>query len=239
MSLRVKRSELKYYINNDNISILRNILKKILRLDSNNQKNKRDYEVTSLYFDTFDNINLDEKLAGTLKRKKFRIRIYNKGSIIKFEEKNRENSVINKQSFLLDKEDAKEIISGNYNIIYDIINTNDCILPIYSELKSKSYRPRVIVQYDREAYTLSHGNTRITIDKNLRTFNNQTDLFNIKNNSYSILNTDIHILEVKYSLFLPSAVRAVLNSIIIQPNSISKFALCQKYIENNQWVDKL
>ena len=73
MSLNVKRSELKYNINNTNISILRNILKKLLRLDYNNQKNKRDYEVTSLYFDTFDNINLDEKLAGILKRKKFRL----------------------------------------------------------------------------------------------------------------------------------------------------------------------
>ena len=69
MSLNVKRFELKYYINSANIAILRNILKKLLKLDDNSQKNKRAYEVTSLYFDTFDNVNLDEKLAGILKRK--------------------------------------------------------------------------------------------------------------------------------------------------------------------------
>ena len=94
MSLNVKRFELKYYINSANIAILRNILKKLLKLDDNSQKNKRAYEVTSLYFDTFDNVNLDEKLAGILKRKKFRIRIYDKGSIIKFEQKNRTNNII-------------------------------------------------------------------------------------------------------------------------------------------------
>ena len=37
------------------------------------------------------------------------------------------------------------------------------------------YKPKVIVEYEREAYFLPYNNIRITFDKNLNTYNNFTD----------------------------------------------------------------
>jgi hypothetical protein len=235
----VNRTELKFYIKRDDILTIRNIIEKIMKLDSYTNLQKRDYQVTSLYFDTFDNKDLDEKLAGILKRRKIRIRYYGDNSIIKFEVKNRENLIINKESVKISKNEAAEIIQGNYDILNKFIKDNECLARTYLDLKTNIYRPRVVVRYDREAYVLPYGNTRITFDKNLRTSNNKVDLFNSKNLYYPILDDDIHILEVKYSLFLPQPVKYILNSINTQVSSISKFALCQKYIEKSPWVDRL
>ena len=153
--------------------------------------------------------------------------------------KKRENLIINKESVEISKNEAAEIIQGNYDILNKFIKDNECLARIYLDLKTNIYRPRVVVRYDREAYVLPYGNTRITFDKNLRTSNNRVDLFNNSNLYYPILDDDIHILEVKYSLFLPQPVKYTLNNINTQVSSISKFALCQKYIEKSPWVDRL
>ena len=99
--------------------------------------------------------------------------------------------------------------------------------------------PRVIVEYDREAYTLPYGNTRITIDKNLRTYNHATNLFNIKNPSIPVFNDSLHILEVKYTNYLPDQIKYALNGISVVPHSISKYVHCQKFINNSSWRDEI
>ena len=78
-----------------------------------------------------------------------------------------------------------------------------------------------------------------TINKNLRSYNNEIDLFNIKNPSYPILDDNLHILEVKFSNYLPQLVKYLLNSIDAIPHSISKYTLCQKHINPRPWTDSL
>ena len=63
---------------------------------------------------------------------------------------------------------------------------------------SEAYKPRVIVEYERQAYYLPYGNIRITFDKNLRTFNNHTNLFELNNAAMSpIFLNNNQVLEVK------------------------------------------
>jgi len=246
-NLRTIRQELKYYINVNNIVNLRNIIGEILDSDSNIEQSTKDYKVRSLYFDTIYNKDLNEKLDGILLRKKVRIRVYNDDSIIKLEFKNREGTSIDKTTIIISKEEANEIINGNYNIfsknhVYSNLLENKNDFPLWlakAKLKSIGYRPRVIVEYDREAYTMPHGNTRITIDKNLRTYNNQTDLFNINNTSSPIFLNNIQILEVKFSNYLPKVVQYVLNCVDAVPHSISKYVLCQRYMNSDPWSDRL
>ena len=93
-NLYVKRQELKYYVNAIEADRMRGLFSKILFSDKNTKDN-HGYLVSSLYFESYDDRNLDEKLDGILSRRKYRIRIYNKDySLIKLENKIKENNTI-------------------------------------------------------------------------------------------------------------------------------------------------
>ncbi len=68
------RHELKYNITPQELSVLRGILRPLLRGDPNGDA-KNEYVIRSLYFDTFDDQALTEKIAGVDIRRKYRIRI--------------------------------------------------------------------------------------------------------------------------------------------------------------------
>ena len=237
--MRVVRQELKYFINVNNIMNLQSMLPSVVQPDSFNRHKMNDYKVRSLYFDTIYNKDLDEKLDGILSREKVRIRLYNEKSIIKLEFKKRESTAIDKTTFVIDKSLADKIISRNYNINEFKNNDHLGIMKFLIKMKSIGYMPRVIVEYDREAYTLPFGNIRITIDKNLRTYNNDTNLFDIKNKSTPVFDDGLQILEVKFTNYLPKSVKYLLNSVEAIPHSISKYTLCQKYINYRPWNDHL
>jgi len=215
------------------------MLKTFLESDIYIQDKTNDYKVRSLYFDTIYNKDLDEKLDGILLREKARLRVYNDHSVIKLEFKKRESSSIDKSTFVISKELANSIINDEYTIKSIKSKYGSKMIKPLIKLRAIGYRPRVIVEYDREAYILPFGNTRITIDKNLRSYNNEKDLFNIKYQSYPIFKDNFHILEVKFSNYLPKSVKYLLNSIDAIPHSISKYTLCQRYINSKPWTDNL
>ena len=62
-NLNILRHELKYYINSLEADRLRNIFETLLLSDQHAVQEK-DYKVSSLYFETYENDNLDEKLNG-------------------------------------------------------------------------------------------------------------------------------------------------------------------------------
>ena len=75
------RHELKYVISNHEYMILRNRLKHCIETDKNHVDDEG-YHIRSLYFDDINDSMYKEKEMGVLKRKKYRIRIYNKNDNI-------------------------------------------------------------------------------------------------------------------------------------------------------------
>ena len=87
--------------------------------------------------------------------------------------------------------DVSEILKGNYE---SLLNSNSEFLKIsYAKLTSRGYRPKLIVEYDREAYFLPYGNIRITFDLNLRTYNSETDLLNISSTAIPIFEDNLQV----------------------------------------------
>ena len=81
------RHELKYMINPGYAQIIKNRLKSVCSIDSNSNANGG-YRVSSLYFDDFCDSAVNDNLHGSIKRKKFRIRVYDgKEAVIKMERK--------------------------------------------------------------------------------------------------------------------------------------------------------
>ena len=235
-NIQLNRQEFKYYVTDDKLSLLRQSLREVMEVDANAQESLNTYTITSIYFDTPFEEDFEEKVDGIKSREKFRIRTYNKDfNLIKFESKKRSETVIKKTSAIISQEDTLKICNGDYS---PLIQSDDDFLKLsYSKLSSEGYRPIVVVEYDREAYFLPYGNIRITFDKNLRTYNSDTNFLNLTTPSIPVFHENLQILEVKHSIPLPSHIRFILSKTIASRNSISKFILAQKYNEKSQYRD--
>ena len=87
------RNEWKYLIDNAQREYVTKRLSPFLNLDKHAQNGG--YMIRSLYFDDYFNTAYEEKDAGVLKRKKYRIRIYNcTDASIKLERKKKFGSYI-------------------------------------------------------------------------------------------------------------------------------------------------
>ena len=83
---KVNRQEQKFYINKRDTFLIETFLENTLLKDTHSSEDG--YRISSLYFDTQNNDDLNQKLDGIMFREKYRIRIYdNDISSAKFEVK--------------------------------------------------------------------------------------------------------------------------------------------------------
>jgi len=220
--LNVKRQELKFWFPSNKKYFIKQLLASLMIVDANNL-GEEGYEVSSLYFDSFEDKDFNQKLDGILNREKYRLRIYNQDvSSGKFEVKRKLNSVIEKLSISITDTEIKDILQGDYSSI-----ENDSSLAYAAKLMNMfHYSPKTIVTYQRYAFYLPFNNIRITIDSNLSSHGFNTDLLNIGKIEKNNLVKDNHsILEVKFEDELPNYIMKVLQDIPFTRSAISKYSL--------------
>ncbi|MCK4261057.1 MAG: polyphosphate polymerase domain-containing protein [Halanaerobiales bacterium] len=228
------RHEYKYLIHHGAYLQLREILKKVMKIDSN-ALNNEGYHVRSLYFDDIYDTALKEKALGHANRRKFRIRIYNySNQIIKLEEKVKHYDFIQKNSCNIARVEYDQIFDGDVAFLYKK-STNDSSdnrvkENYYLEIRNKGLQPKVIVDYYREAYILPYNQIRITFDKNLSLAKPQKNIFNRNLHSYNVGEEYAIILEVKYNNFLPGFLRKILEMYCSNRMAVSKYVLCREYL---------
>jgi len=96
-------------------------------------------------------------------------------------------------------------------------------------MRTRLLRPRVLVDYEREAYLHPAEDTRITFDLNLRSALSSHDLFDPDTPAVCPLDRDTQILEVKYDNCLPDYVAGLLSGIEAERSAVSKYVLCRRY----------
>ena len=110
------RNEWKYLIDTAQKELICKRLSPYLELDKHAQNGG--YMIRSLYFDDYLKSAYEEKDAGVLKRKKYRIRIYNcSDSSIKLERKKKYGSYIYKEAASLTREEVYKILDGDYDFL--------------------------------------------------------------------------------------------------------------------------
>lgn len=229
------RHEYKYHINTMDYVAIKNKINKLMSLD-NNAVNGCDYNIKSLYFDDFKNTAYFEKLLGVKDRHKFRLRIYNNQSdVIKLEKKIKHGHLVAKQWTNITKEECEKILLRNYSFINN--QSHPVLKEFYGHIKASNLEPKVIVDYDREAYTYKAGNVRITFDKRLKTGVNETNLLNSDLPLVSALGNNIIVMELKYDEYLPSHIRDILSLGNRETLSNSKYVICRKYTKTNMWEE--
>jgi len=222
------RHELKFYINYHDYVLLRNTLKALLPVDRNANADGQ-YFIRSVYFDDVYETSLVEKLSGVEDRSKFRIRFYNfNDNVIRFEKKIKREQFISKASICLSRDDCDSLMAGDCGVLEG--RREPLAGEIYLQMKNNSLKPRVIVDYWREAYVSPLENVRITFDKDIKGGLGLTDIFSPSVPTMPALDEGFMVLEVKFRRYLPEYIKAVLSNVnTAQRSAISKYVLCRKF----------
>jgi len=217
------RNELKYLINAHQKNVMANKLSKICQRDSFCNADGG-YLVSSLYFDDYNQCAFFDKVSGIRDRKKFRVRVYNyQSDVIKLERKIRRGYVTEKSHIRISKEEYDTLLRGDVSFLR---HKNEVVAKdFYLYYRTKNLRPRVVVEYRREALIYKYGDVRITFDSLLKAGVFRKDLFS---NRYMIsaIPQDQIILEVKYTGYFPDVIRNMIQTDNLQWQSISKYAKC-------------
>lgn len=220
---QVKRREVKYYICYGDYIKLSLLLRGALNYDEHNNKDGG-YFIRSVYFDSIFDSAFHEKLEGIEKRQKYRLRIYDPDDQkVKFEVKNKMNNSILKETAVISRADAKEVLDQRYDVL---LKYNDPTLnKIYCEFKRIPYRQVIMVDYFREAFTWPINNIRITFDKELSRNSTNLDLFSKTVICPRVYDKSTVIMEVKFDHHLPEWIKDIFKSISFTNNAISKYCL--------------
>lgn len=222
------RHEYKFLISRADAELLKLRLPHIMQRDPHAGETGR-YTIRSLYFDDVNAAAYYEKLDGIDSRTKYRIRFYDyDSSIIKLEKKEKLGNLTRKTAQTITKNDARAL---EYALAQGCPDTTEGLT---EELRlaclGRGLRPKVLVDYDRTPFLCHAGNTRITIDENLRTRPYIAHLFASPRAMTPVLEPDQVILEVKFDDFLPGYLADALADIPKVNMAISKFAMCMSFI---------
>ncbi len=220
------RVEDKYICDEPDMALMEARIAAVLEPDQN-QAPVRGYCITSVYFDDLFDSHLADTYDGNPRREKYRIRIYN-GSLdmIKLEVKIKKYNRVMKKSAVIDREQMRALLAGDR--IEDNAPSLDSSVTLFNlAIRERGLRPKVIVEYDRNAYIYEAGNVRITFDRNIRR-SFDIDRFDEGGMSFENLMENDRVLEVKYDEFLPQFIGQLLESNRMNQSSCSKYRLCRE-----------
>lgn len=219
------RHEYKYLISGADAELLKRRLPHFMERDSHAGPTGQ-YTIRSLYFDDYAGTAFYDKVDGVNYRAKYRIRFYNYDIFhIKLEKKEKLGNLTRKTAQTITKSDARALEKGRTPVLQDSL-----IAELRQKMTLEGLRPRVIVDYDRTPFICRNGNTRITLDENVRTKPYVAKLYASPEAMIPVLEPGQVILEVKFDDFLPGYLVDVLSDIPRTAMAISKFALCMSYI---------
>ena len=186
----------------------------------------KSYHIRSLYFDNVYDKALRERLNGQECREKFRIRYYNfDDSYIVLEKKSKFNQLCGKESTRLTRREVEALLRGETGWLMQ--KESPLCRELYAKMRSQLLKPKVIVDYTRRAFVYEPGNTRITLDDDVRTGLSSLDFFNPELATIPADITRPIILEVKYDRYLPDNIRRVIRLDNRRTTNFSKYAACR------------
>lgn len=215
------RHEYKFFITPGDDLALTILLDRLLKRDENGDE-WGVYPIRSLYFDdAYDRAYFD-KLDGVRDRDKYRLRVYHySDKVIRLERKSKRGDYIEKTSIEVTRDEADRLIACDVTGLEN--HPKPLMREMYRLMRTKLLRPAVIVDYDRQAFLHPAENTRITLDRQLRTGLYCLDFFNFSIPTMPPLRPGESILEVKFDKYLPDYLRPVLASIRANRSAISKY----------------
>ncbi len=199
-----------------------NCLRQVIKEDGHN--GRQGYQIRSLYFDTLNDSDYEEKIEGVEKRRKIRLRRYlPETDNVMLEEKKKSDVYQRKRSLQMKQEDAEQLIKGNYSVLLNY--QDEFAAECFYLMSDRCYRPKAVVEYQRRAYIAKENNIRITLDSNIIVTESCFNLFSKDLLQYPVMESSYAVLEVKYNGFLPSYIKELLKLANHSEISFSKYCL--------------
>lgn len=218
----VLRQEKKFLISLDQYYKLSHEFANIMHMDEH--AGIDGYEIRSLYFDSIDNRDFQEKEDGVELRRKLRLRNYGSNSTFAMlEMKQKQGAYQKKRSLRMSREDAIRLIKGDYEVLLGY--EEDFAAECYSMIKQYCYMPRAVITYQRKPFVAKENKIRVTFDHHIMGTESNFDIFDEHLNQNYILDPYMVILEVKYNGFLLSYIKDMLKSVDKSETSVSKYCL--------------
>lgn len=214
------RKEQKYFLTNDKYNQLLSIIK-------NNIKPDKYYKQTiyNIYFDNDNNDLIINSINAPQYKEKVRLRCYeipNNNTNVYFEIKRKYNGLVNKRRIMLPYYQVNNYL--NYKIMP---NSNQVMKEIDYCFKYYKLKAKIIISYDREAYTnINDSSFRLTLDNNLK-FDNNLNL----NKTTKESQFEGYIMEIKTLKSIPNWLNKALIQLQIYPISFSKYGEIYKKIK--------
>lgn len=220
--LTVSRSEQKYVLSHADAAALRERISRVLVRDAHG--GDAGYPVRSLYFDSLNQRDYTEKLAGVEVRRKIRLRTYDADApSCKLEIKKKRGAHSEKLSVTVSRREAEALSSGDYSpLLHRLDNVREAGI-FYETMALGCYRPTVLVTYNRLAFVHPAGDTRITFDSDIRASEGVRSLYDEAPFMVPVLR-DAIVLEVKYNEVLPEQVAKVLRPFQLTQTAFSKYS---------------
>lgn len=218
----VLRQEKKYLLTLDEYYRLSHRLGQVMRLDSHSSGDG--YLIRSLYFDTLEDKDFEEKEDGVDIRRKIRLRNYGAGSAFALLEMKQKQSMLQKKrSLRMTREDAQKLIEGKYSVLlqYPSPFAAEC----YCLMNMLAYRPKAVISYHRKAFVAQENKTRITFDHHLTGSEGCFDIFSDSLLENAILDPFLVVLEVKFNGFLLGYLKDLLAVCSHSELSASKYCM--------------
>lgn len=197
--LEVSRRELKYITLAEESLLLERRIAKVLDADPHNSD--EGYLVRSVYFDSVSDTDYHEKVDGLDHRKKIRLRIYNGDTgLIKLELKRKDGDFQRKSSLSLSREEAERMLEVDYGFLME--RPEGIAHGLYTLMVTRFYRPKIVIEYRRKAYTADTNDIRVTFDRGMRAWADPTSFLEPLTDSSPVTDISESTLEVKYNGFL-------------------------------------
>ncbi len=218
----VLRQEHKRLITLDQYYRLSHDLEKIMHLDSHSHGDG--YSIRSLYFDTPEDKDFEEKEEGVELRRKIRLRNYGAGSpFAMLEMKQKQGPHQKKRSLRMTKEDAQALTRGQYSALlhYPDPFAGEC----FALMNMECYQPKAVVEYKRKAFVAKENKIRVTFDHHIIATEACFDIFSPTLGMNPVLDPYLVVLEVKYNGFLLSYIKDMLHATESSELSVGKYSL--------------
>jgi VTC domain len=195
----------------------------------------RQYTVKSIYLDTKKFKDYNDKREGIYKRKKIRIRGYNRttnDSKIFLEIKKKIGSHIYKNRSRILFSELKDFLKNkDLDSLASDTSRSDAENFLYYYVKG-SLNLVTLVTYEREAFFSKFDKSlRITFDKNIR-YKKAESCDVLFSDDADIIDSDFFILEIKFSKGFPDWLQKILQSQNLKRQSFSKYTTSVEEIIN-------
>lgn len=218
----VLRQEKKFLISLEKYYALSSRIGEVVKEDMNNRG--EGYTIRSLYFDSVDNRDYQEKEDGVELRRKIRLRNYGADSrYAKLEMKQKQGAMQKKRSLKMSREDAQALIRQDYSVLlkYDEPFAAEC----FWMMNQFCYLPKAVIEYKRKAFIAEENSIRITFDHHIIGTENNMDIFSENLLQNPLMNPYLVVLEVKFNGFLLGYIKDILENAGTGELAVSKYCL--------------